>query len=740
MERKLTAILSADVEGYSRLMGEDEEGTVMTLSTYREAMSRLIEEHKGRVVDSPGDNLLAEFTSAVNAVRCAVVIQGELRARNVDLPEDRRMNYRIGINLGDVLVEGDRIYGDGVNVAARVESLAEGGGISVSGTVYDQVASKLSYAFDNMGEHSVKNIAEPVRVYAVRWDEEKTSPQKDKSSKRGKWIAVVVVVIAAIAFIVWRQVYKAPKSLPETEIPSIAVLPFRDMSPDKDQEYFCEGMAEEILNALAQIEGLRVAARTSSFLLRNEAIASIGEQLNVGTVLEGSVRKSGNILRITAQLVKANDSFHLWSETYDRELKDVFVIQDEISQSITQVLHIKLMGEAGVPLVKTNTENIKAYDHNLQGRYHLNQRSHDGILTAIDQFEKAIALDPNYALAYSGLAEAYQHSGTYANQDWLAKHPDWLAKSDQALEKALALDPNFAEAHTLLGFNKRNSYDLRGAEKEFQLAIELKPEFATTHHWYSMMLSWMGRFDEALREGKRALELDPIHIVYNGALAALFQHAGQDDAAISQYQRTISLFPERPKIQWFLNTIGVLHLKAERIDEAVEAFGRWSEQNAIAIEEETIWLFCKNVIEYRRTGKPMPLPPELEADPKTGACFIEFFFTGYSFSAFRAFNFFNENPVPDSLDLAHLYAIVGQSEKALESLEQALNELDLPPVYVPPQLYAMMGEKEKALEGLEFYYKNREMLPLRIQIFPAFDSIRSEPRYIELVKKVGLEE
>ena len=205
MERKLTAILSADVEGYSRLMGEDEEATVRTLSTYREAMSRLIEEHKGCVVDSPGDNLLAEFTSVVNAVQCAVVIQGELRARNVALPEDRRMHYRIGINLGDVLVEGDRIYGDGVNVAARVESLAEGGGISVSGTVYDQVASKLSYAFDNMGEHTVKNIAEPVRVYAVRWDVEKTSIQKDQPSQRRKWITalVIVAVMAVIGMVFW---------------------------------------------------------------------------------------------------------------------------------------------------------------------------------------------------------------------------------------------------------------------------------------------------------------------------------------------------------------------------------------------------------------------------------------------------------------------------------------------------------------------------------------------------------
>ena len=216
MERKLTAILSADVEGYSRLMGENEEATVRTLTEYREAMGSLIERHRGRVIDSPGDNLLAQFASAVDAVECAVAIQKDLRRRNSDYVEDRRMNYRIGINLGDVIVEGDRIYGDGVNVAARVESLAEGGGISVSGTAYDQVLNKLSYTFNNLGEHTVKNIAEPVRVYAVRWDEEKTSTQKDNPSSRWGWAAAVVLVVGAIAFIVWRQVYKESISKPNS--------------------------------------------------------------------------------------------------------------------------------------------------------------------------------------------------------------------------------------------------------------------------------------------------------------------------------------------------------------------------------------------------------------------------------------------------------------------------------------------------------------------------------------------
>ncbi len=334
MERKLTAILSADVEGYSRLMGDDEEATVKTLNTYREAMSRLIEEHKGRVIDSPGDNLLAEFTSAVNAVQCAAVIQGEFRARNAAIPDERRMLFRIGVNLGDVLVEGERIYGDGVNVAARVESLAEGGGICISGIVHDQVLNKLSYTFDNLGEHTVKNIADPVRVYAVRWDVEKTPAGKDKPSKRRVWATVVVIVavfaVIGIGVVFWDKGKSLEKPTVEettsptlSETPSIAVLPFIDLSPEKDQEYFSDGIAEELLNAFTKIAGLRVAARTSSFRFKGKDldIPSIGKQLNVTTVLEGSVRKAGNNLRITAQLINVADGFNLWAETYNRELK-----------------------------------------------------------------------------------------------------------------------------------------------------------------------------------------------------------------------------------------------------------------------------------------------------------------------------------------------------------------------------------------------------------------------------------
>ena len=640
MERKLTAILSADVEGYSRLMGEDEEATVKTLSTYREAMSRLIEEHKGRVIDSPGDNLLAEFTSAVNAVQCAAVIQGELRVRNMALVENRRMNFRIGVNLGDVIVDGERIYGDGVNVAARVESLAVGGGICVSGTVYDQVESKLSYAFNFLGEQTVKNIEKPVRIYAVRWDVEKASAQKDKPSKQGVWTAVAVLVVVAIAFIIWRQVYEEPISLPPTEIPSIAVLPFRDMSPEKDQEYFCEGIAEEILNALVQIEGLRVAARTASFRLRDSDFFSIGEQLNVGTVLEGSVRKAGNKLRITAQLVKAKDSFHLWSETYDRDLKDVFVLRDEIAHAITQVLQVKLMGEAGAPLVETYTDNIEAYDQYLLGRHYwnkrwLNRQTEVDLMAAMKHFKKAIAFDPNYALAYSGLTDVYLFLPGYVPR---IKKDDVKAQAEEAVKKALVLDPNLAEAHASFGYYKTSFLrDYKGAEREFQRAIELKPKYAPSHHFYARMLEVMDRLDESLAERRKVIELEPLSIHYNGELGVGLIRARQFNAAIQQLQRTIEL---ESNITWPWFQLGKAYIYLKKYEDATHAWVRWAELEGG--NKETMQHFISLIAEHERTGEPVTPPPELEKRFADWGTFV--------------------------------YSYLGHKEKTLELLEQAYEE------------------------------------------------------------------
>jgi adenylate cyclase len=353
VKRKLSAILSADVVGYSRLMGEDEVSTVRTLEAYRKVMSDLIEQFRGRVVDSPGDNLLSEFSSVVDAVQCAVEIHEVIRAKNEELPEDRRMLFRIGVNLGDVIEEGDRIYGDGVNIAARLEGLEEAGGICISGSAHEQIENKLALGYEFLGEHTVKNIAKPVKVYKVPVGPKAATTKEgdDKKTKLNNWrwtalsaIGAIIVIIVAVA--VWNfYLRQAPTTIDVEEAPkTIAVLPFDDLSPEKDQEYFVVGLSEELLNTLTKIPDLLVTAKTSSFAFKgtDKMVQDIAEVLGVANILEGSVRKAGNALRITAQLVRASDGFHLWSETYDRELKDIFAVQEDIAIKVANELKMTL--------------------------------------------------------------------------------------------------------------------------------------------------------------------------------------------------------------------------------------------------------------------------------------------------------------------------------------------------------------------------------------------------------------
>ena len=353
-KRKLAAIFSADVVGYSRLMSEDEASTVNTLTIYREVMYSLIKQHRGRVVDSPGDNVLAEFASVVNAAQCGVAVQKEFQSRNSDLPEERRMRFRIGINLGDVIEEGDRLYGDGVNIAARLEALSDPGGICISKTAFDHIESKLPLGYEFIGEQKVKNISKPVAAYKVLMEPRViSSTAGTKTTEKllnlnkiaiGGGITLLIIIILVAMSLFFK--YPSPKTdQGKDERPSIAILPFKNMSGDQEQEPFCDGITEELINALAKIKDLRVVSRTSSFYYKGKDmdLRTVGAKLNVDHILEGSVRKSGKKLRITAQLINVEKDSHLWSETYDREMKDIFIIQDEISNAVVTNLKVKLL-------------------------------------------------------------------------------------------------------------------------------------------------------------------------------------------------------------------------------------------------------------------------------------------------------------------------------------------------------------------------------------------------------------
>ncbi len=353
-KRRLTAIFSADVVGYSRLMGEDEAATVDTITNYREIMADLIEQHRGRIVDSPGDNILAEFASVVDAAQCAVAVQKEIESRNAELTEARRMQFRIGINLGDVIEEGVRIYGDGVNIAARLEALADPGGICISKTAFDHIETKLPLGYEYIGEQSVKNISKPVMAYKVLMDPRViTSGEIEKKivippwSKKSALAGGIAVIIIFMAIGIWSFYLGGRLTKPATsEKASIVVLPFTNLSDEPEQEYFSDGITEELIAALAKLRGLKVISRTSAFYYKGKDVdlRTIGEKLKVDNVLEGSVRKSGNKLRITAQLISVADDTHLWSETYEREMKEMFDIQDEISKAVVKNLKVKLLG------------------------------------------------------------------------------------------------------------------------------------------------------------------------------------------------------------------------------------------------------------------------------------------------------------------------------------------------------------------------------------------------------------
>jgi TolB-like protein/class 3 adenylate cyclase len=427
VKRKLAAILSADVEGYSRLMSDDEIGTIRTLSVYRDAMTNLILLHRGRVVDAPGDNLLAEFASVVDAVQCAVEIQRDLAERNQEMPENKRMHFRIGVNLGDVVEEEDRIYGDGVNIAARMESLCEGGSVCISGTAFEHVENKLDLEFEDLGEHEVKNITKPVRVYRVLSYPGAAAHRviKAKKAEGKKWrkisftiVAVLVIIVAA--GIIW-NFYLRPSgpqveaasvekmALPLPDKPSIAVLPFVNMSGDPEQEYFSDGITENIITDLSKISGLLVISRSSTFAYKGKPIkiSQVAEEFGVRYVLEGSVQKDSDRIRINAQLIDAITGHHLWAERYDRDLKNIFALQDEIRQKIVMTLRVEVTEAELERIKRIPTENLTAYESALRGVKYLRGYRKSTNVQARQMFERAIELDPGYAAPYVGLGWTY---------------------------------------------------------------------------------------------------------------------------------------------------------------------------------------------------------------------------------------------------------------------------------------------------------------------------------------------
>ena len=542
-KRKLAAIFSADVKGYSRLMGENEEATVRTLTAYRDILSTLIQQHNGNVVDSTGDNLLAEFSSVVDAVNCAVAIQKQIRARNEPLPANRRMQFRIGINLGDVVEEEGRIYGDGVNIAARIEALADAGGICISRNVFEQVKNKLKLGYEYLGEHSVKNIAEPVRVYRILMESNIPAPEKGDDLK-------------------------------VSEKPSIAVLPFDNISGDPEQEYFSDGITEEIITALSKVPKMFVIARNSTFTYKGKPVKvqQVGEELGVQYVLEGSVRKAGNRVRITAQLVETEAGHHLWAERYDRDLKDIFALQDEITFKILTALQVTLTEGERARVWATRTENLDAFLKYLQARQSAGLITKQGNVSARQLAQEAINLDENYSDPYVLIAWSHWFDARFG---WSESRSESFKQAYLNSQKALALDDSSPDVHVLLGSLHLYEKKHEQAIAEGQKALVLGPNDAEIHAMMAHILRYAGRFEEAIALIHKALRLQPNPASwYLGELAMCYYYVGRHEEAVRLAKQFHSLADSRGEkfiSYWYHAILAMNYIRLGRNQEARKA-------------------------------------------------------------------------------------------------------------------------------------------------------------------------
>src|SRR5713101_2174936 len=500
-----------DLVGFTALSQRNESLALLILDEQRELLRPIFNKHGGREVKTIGDSFLVDFPSALNAVRCAYEIQKTAREFNNSQPEERRASLRIGIHLGDILeVHGD-ISGDAVNVASRIESLADGGGVCLTRQVYDQVQNKFELPLTSLGPKSLKNVTSPIEVYKIvlPWDTAGTVLSVERDARR------------------------------------IAILPFANVSPDPLDEYFSDGMTDELIAVLSKISGLRVVARTSVMRFKGEKTSAnrIGQELKVGSLVEGSVRKSKNRVRITVQLVDTQSEEDLWTETYDRDLQDIFSVQSDIAQQVAKALELRLGVRESSALRQQQTQSPEAYSLYLKGRNRWNLRSERDLNRAIKYFEEATGKDPRYALAYAGLADCYSILGYYGYRRASVVSP----RAKELAEKALSLDENLAEPHASLGQVLMNYYfDWKRSGSELDRALELNPSYATAHFWRATHYMSHGRFDDCLAEVKKAVELDPLSMIILTDAAKDFYLSRHYDEAIDQYKKSLQVDPNFP--------------------------------------------------------------------------------------------------------------------------------------------------------------------------------------------------
>ena len=652
-ERRLAAIMFTDMVGYTTLGQKSESLSLALVDEQRKLIRPILNKHDGREVKTMGDSFLVEFSSALNAVRCAYDIQRAAREFNISLPVERRVHLRVGVHLGDVLNSQGDISGDAVNVASRINYLADDGGVCLTRQVYDHVQNKFELPLKSLGPQSLKNVNAPVEVYRMEmpWDEKRATQPTELDKRR------------------------------------IAVLPFANMSPDPADEYFADGLTEELISKLSLVKGLRVIARTSvmSYKKKDKRISEIGAELGVGSIVEGSFRKAGNKIRVTTQLIDVRDDQHVWAQSYDSNLDDVFAVQTDIAKQVSDTLKVKIL-EAEIDWIdRKPTESTEAYTLYLRGRYHFNRRGVEDIVKASEYFGQAVREDERFALGYVGLADCYAVLSNIGINSG-ANHQ----KAKIAAAKGLELDGDLAEAHATRGLILLQEFNLREAEEEFRKAIELKPNYASAHHWYARLLVSKLSWDEALKQIERAVELDPFSQVINLNHAHYYRRRGDYDKALELYKKAAELDPNFAMAHFDLAVIyGRMKRWADMKLEAKIAIERGTREAKIAVG-----------LGRGTYHRPVKILDALVA-------------------------YFDNDQEKVRKLLAELESHFGEP-LAISALQAA-------------GLHFSLGENEKGFEWLEKSYSRKEDDLLYIRTDELFDGIRSDPRYQDLLKRIGLE-
>ncbi|MBI3417349.1 MAG: tetratricopeptide repeat protein [Verrucomicrobia bacterium] len=691
-ERKLAAIMFTDIVGYTALSQRNETLALELLEEHRRLLRPIFPKHQGTEIKTMGDGFLVQFNSALAAARCAIEIQKILFSRNASEPKERKIQIRIGIHVGDVVQREGDVLGDGVNIASRLQPLAEPGGICISVDVARQIRHNLEASVVTVGQAELKNVEMPLEVCRIvlPWETlgkaeggRKNAETKTSVRPSPAWplagVGAIVLLAVGLGWWLVRQrggstvitntVPVATSSAVPGRITSLAVRPFDDYASDTNNAYLSDGMTEALCAALGNIGALTVPGRSSVMRYKNspKSIPEMAKELKVDAIVEGSVQRAGSRMKITVQLIDGVRDRHLWATNYDRDLSDFFTVQSEVARAVANEIQVRLTPEDQSRLTRARSVNPEAQEAYLKGRYQWNKRTEEGFRRAIEHFQQAIAKEPTYALAYAGLGDCYSWFPNYGG----GPRDEWMPRARAAATKALELDPNFAEPHaTLANVKLYFDSDLPGAKFEFDRAIELNPRYASAHQWYGWYWMIKGKLKEALAEKKRALELDPLSPIISVEVGLLHYFLHEYDRAIEILQQTIAMDRNFPRSHLFLAR-------------ALQQIGRHDE----AIAELKLW------------------------------------------------HTLSETSTANSAELGYAYALAGRRAEA----EGILASLKDPGGIA--LVYTGLGNKDQALTWLEKRYQGKgdffSFALLRVS--PQYDSLRSDPRFDALAKKVGLE-